>query len=75
MKVLSYEDWFDKYGENYANEIYDWFNAMPDSVCLSDLIIGDIEDFVGERVMYEYESYTSEFEDRAYSEWKDEQCF
>lgn len=75
MKILDFDMWFDRYGSDYANSLYDWFGNMPESVCLSDLIIGDIDDFVGERILYEYESYTSEFEDRAYNEWKDEKCF
>ena len=75
MRVLSYEDWFDKSGENYADFIENWLERRPSGITLQSLGIYDLSDFVNEKVLEAYEDYVSDFEDRAYENFKDGKCF
>lgn len=75
MRVLSYEDWFDKIGSDYASFIENWLEKRPLGISLQSLGIYDLSDFVNEKILEAYEDYISDFEDRAYDEYKDSRCF
>ena len=75
MRVLSYEDWFDKYGSNYANFIENWLEKRPSVISLQSLGIYDLSDFINEKVLEAYEDYVSEVEDEEYERYKESKCF
>ena len=76
MRVLSYEDWLDKYGSDYAIMLYDWLEQRPLNISLiKDLGIYDMDDFINEKVLEAYEDYVSEVEDEEYERYKESKCF
>ena len=75
MRVLSYEDWFDNHGTYYADFIASWLEERPSGITLRSLNIYDLSDFINEKVLEAYEDYISDFEDRAYENFKESKCF
>lgn len=59
MTLLSFDDWFDKYGERIIDE-----HATP-------LQNYSLDEFL----MNEYEIYVSDYEDYAYEQYKDQQLW
>ena len=72
MRMLSYDEWFNKYGADYGDLVQDWLERRPSGISLKQLKIWDIDDFVQEAILDAYEDYVSDFEDRAYDEIRDE---
>lgn len=76
MRILDFDTWFDKSGENYADSLYDWLERRPLNISLiNDLGMYDIDEWVNQKVLDSYEDYVSDFEDMEYDRYKDEKCF
>lgn len=75
MRVLSFDEWFDKYGSDYGNFIASWLEERPSGISLQSLNIYDMDDFINEKVLEAYEDYVSDFEDIAYENFKESKCF
>ena len=51
------------------------WKKRPLGISLQSLNIYDMDDFINEKVLEAYEDYVSDFEDRAYENFKDGKCF
>lgn len=72
MVEPSYDKWYETHGEHLQEEIEAWFDSSPSCICVSELLVGEIDDFISETLMYEYEVYISDIHDHEYERWKDE---
>lgn len=68
---MTYEDWYDKIGQGIEDDIREWFDSVPDTICMSELLDTDIDTFVNQALEHEYESDESENVDRLYEEYKE----
>ena len=75
MRVLSFDEWFDNHGTYYADFIQYWLEERPSGISLQSLGVYDMDDFINEKVLEAYEDYVSDFEDRAYENFKESKCF
>lgn len=74
-RVLDYADWVEKEGYDYGEVIAEWLERRPSRVSLYSLGIYDMDDFIQDKIEEAYEEYLSEYEDRAYNEYKESKCF
>ena len=73
-RVLDYNDWVEKDGYDYGEIIQNWLEVRPSGISLQTLGIYDLDDFIQDKILEAYEEYLSEYEDRAYDEYKDSRC-
>ena len=67
---INYEDWYDKVGYILAEQWEEQWNELPPEI-LKHLKRVDIDEVIGDALEDAFESYVSEYEDRAYDEWKE----
>lgn len=65
MKLLDYNDWYDRHGVNLENDLLDWYSRCPEPWMVDDLPI--MEEYLNDK----YEEYIGEYQDRAYDEYRD----
>ena len=70
---MTYENWYDKVGYILAEQWEDQWNELPPEI-LKQLKRVDIDEVIGYALEEAYESYLSDYDDRAYDEWNDERC-
>jgi hypothetical protein len=67
---MTYEKWFDRVGYILTEQWEDQWNELPPEI-LKQLKRVDIDEVIGDALEEAYESYLSDYDDRAYDEWKD----
>lgn len=65
MRILCYEDWYNKTGNQLEKYYEEWLEEAPEGVYVEEL--PEVQEYLEDM----YESYVSEFEDRAYDEYRD----
>ena len=70
MRTLSYEDWYDKIGNELETEIENAWYELPE-VFIRQFKQDYIDDKIQDALIEGYELYTSEYEDMAYENFKE----
>lgn len=63
--MLSYKDWFDRFGDESSNNYETWINQCPDHILLESVLTLD------EYLEQKYISMESEYDEMKYDEYKD----
>jgi len=68
----AYDKWYHSKGEQLQESLEDWYNNIPPCINpIEDLGILDIEEFINEKLMFEYESDMGDIADQKYNEYKE----
>ena len=68
----AYDLWYHSTGEQIQEEMEVFFSSIPNSIDLKeDLGIVNVDEFINEKLMFEYESFISDIADMKYQEYKE----